>query len=190
MKKRRKIILLTGAYILMLLAMFILPLLMVPDHSMIRNTLSDLGAQYSAGAWIMNSIFVALAFSSVLSGWECFEGFVFHRIILILFGVSLILSAFYNHAPVNPEIHYNIREDGWHLYFACTTWITFILLAFSTSLMLEKQTDRLLALITGISAVLLSLLASEADRTAGIWQRLLFIISFGWMIYTYKTMDY
>jgi hypothetical protein len=56
--------------------------------------------------------------------------------------------------------------------------------------LLEKQTDRLLAIITGISAVILSLLASEADRTAGIWQRLLFIISFGWMIYTYKTMDY
>jgi hypothetical membrane protein len=190
MKKKAKIILLEGAYILMLLAMFIIPLFMVPDHSIIRNTLSDLGAQYSAGAWIMNSIFVALAFSSVISGWECFEGFVFHRIILVLFGISLVLSAFFNHAPVNPDIQYNIREYGWHLYFTSTTWITFIILTFSTALMLEKQTDRLLAIITGISAGILLLLASEADRTAGIWQRLLFIISFGWMIYTYKTIDY
>jgi len=190
MKKKAKIILLEGAYILMLLAMFILPLFTLHDNSIIGNTLSELGAQFSPYSWIMNSIFVALAFSAVISGWGRYEGFVFLRIILVLFGISLVFSAFFNHAPGNPEIRYNIREDGWHLYFACTTWITFIILTFSTALMLEKQTDRLLAIITGISAVLLSLLASEADRTAGLWQRLLFIISFGWMIYTYKTIDY
>jgi len=190
MKKETKIILLEGSYFLLLLAMFILPILTATDNSITGNTLSDLGAQSSPYSWIMNSIFVALALSAVISGWGCYEGFAFLRIILVLFGVSLLLSAIFNQAPLNPEIRYNIREDGLHLYFACTTWITFIILTFSTALILEKQTDRLLAVITGISAVLLSLLASEADRTAGVWQRLLFIISFGWMIYTYKTMDY
>lgn len=190
MKRKAKIILLEGAYVLMVLAMFMLPLFIVPDHSVIKNTVSELGAQFSPYSWIMNSIFVVLALSSVISGWVCFKDFAFHRIILVLFGVSLVLSAFFNHSPVNPETGYNIREEGWHLYFACTTWITFILLAFSTALILEKNADRLLALITGISVMLISLLASEADQTAGIWQRLLFIISFGWMIYTFKTMEY
>ncbi len=190
MKKETKIILLEGSYFLLLLAMFILPLFTAPEISITGNTLSELGAQSSPYSWIMNSIFAALALSAVISGWGCYEGFVFLRIILVLFGISLVLSAIFNQAPVNPEIRYNIREDGWHLYFACTTWITFIILTFSTALILEKQADRLLAVITGISAVLLSLLASEADRTAGVWQRLLFIISFGWMIYTYKTIDY
>ena len=190
MKKNTKILLFEGAYILLLLAMFLLPLFSAPEISITRNTLSELGAQFSPYSWIMNSIFAALALSAVISGWGCFEGFVFLRIILVLFGISLVLSAFFNQAPVNPEIRYNIREAGWHMYFVCTTWIAFIILTFSTALMLEKQTDRLLAIITGISAILLSLLASEADRTAGIWQRLMFIISFGWMIYTYKTMDY
>jgi hypothetical membrane protein len=185
--KKAGIIFLEGVYILMLLAMFILPLFMGPDHSIIRNTLSDLGAQNSAGAWIINSILIALAFSSVISGWGFFKSFVFHRVILVLFGVSIVLSAFFNNAPVNPEIHYNINEDGWHKYFACITWITYVILAFSTALILKKQTDRSLALIAGISAVLLSLLSSEAEQTAGIWQRLLFIISFGWLIYTLKT---
>ena len=190
MNKKAKIILLEGAYFLMLLAMFILPLITAPEISIVRNTLSELGAQFSPCSWIMNSIFAALAISAVVSGWGCYEGFVFLRITLVLFGISLALSAIFNQAPVNPEIRYNIREDGWHLYFACTTWITFIILTFSTALILEKQSDRLLAVITGISAVLLSILTSEADRTAGVWQRLLFIISFGWMIYTYKTIDY
>jgi hypothetical protein len=174
---------------MMLLAMFILPLFMGPDHSIIRNTVSDLGAQNSARAWIINSILVALALSSVISVWGCFKSSVFTRVILVLFVVSIMLSAFFNRAPVNPGIPYNISEDGWHKYFACISWITFVILAFSTALILKKQTDRSLALIAGISAVLLSLLSSEAEHTAGIWQRLLFIISFGWLIYNLKTTD-
>ena len=189
MKKKAKINLIVIACIMMLLAMFILPLFMGPDHSITRNTVSDQGAQNSAGAWIINSILVALAFSSVISGWGFYKGFVFHRVILVLFGVSIVLSAIFNNAPVNPEIHYNINEEGWHKYFACITWIFFVILAFSTALILKKQADISLALMAGISAVLLSLLSSEAEQTAGIWQRLLFIISFGWLIYTLKTTD-
>jgi hypothetical protein len=187
-QKRPAIILLEGASVLLLLAMFILPFLSIPGYSVTVNTLSELGAQSSPGSWVMNLIFAALALTSVISGWECFEGFIFHRIILILFSVSLILAAVFNHAPVSPDVQYNIREGGWHSYFICTTWITFSILTFSTSLILEKPADRILSNAAGLSALLLMLLFSEADRTAGIWQRLLFIISFGWMIYTFKTL--
>lgn len=187
-QKKAGIIFLEGVYMLTLLAMFILPLFLVPDQSIIRNTLSDLGAQLSPYSWIMNSIFAALALSSVISGWRCFEGFVFQRIILVLFGISLILAAIFNHAPSDPDIQYNISEDGWHTYFACTTWLTFIILAFSNALILENPANRLLSIATGISVLLLILLTFEADMVAGIWQRLLFIIAFGWMIYTFKTM--
>ena len=188
-RKKAGIILLAGVYLIMLLAMFILPLFIVPVQSKIRNTLSELGAQFSPYSWIINSIFAALAISSVISGWRCFEGFAFQRIILVLFGISLTLASIFNHAPANPDIQYNISEDGWHTYFASTTWLTFIILAFSTALILEKPSDRLLSVAAGISVLLLLLLTFEADKTAGIWQRLQFIISFGWMLYTFKTTN-
>lgn len=188
-QKKAGIIFLEGVYILMLLAMFILPLFIVPDQSIIRNTLSELGAQISPYSWIMNSIFTALALSSVISGWRCFEGFVFQRIILVLFGISLTLAAIFNHAPADPDIQYNISEDGWHTYFACTTWLTFIILAFSNALILENPSDRLLSAAAGISVIFLLLLIFEEDTVAGIWERLLFMISFGWMIYTFKTRN-
>jgi hypothetical protein len=189
MKKKAKLYLLVTACILMLLAMFLLPIFIRPDQSIIRNTISDLGAQNSAGAWIINSILIVIAFSSLISVWECFKGFAFQRVILLFFVISIVLSAFFNNAPVNPSVPCNISEDGWHKYFAGITWIAFTILTFSTTMTIKKQTDRSLALITAISVILLSLLSSEAEQTAGIWQRLLYIISFGWLIYILKTIE-
>jgi hypothetical membrane protein len=190
MKKIKGIMVLEAACILMLLAMFILPLFSVPEYSLIRNTLSELAAQSAPYAWVMNIIFVSLALGSVIAGWEFFEGFVLHRFILVLFGISLTLMAFFNHAPVNPDIQYNIREAGWHAYFACTTGLSFIILSIATSFILEKQHERQLAISTGISVIFLSVLISEADQAAGVWQRIMYLIYFGWMICSFKTRKF
>jgi hypothetical membrane protein len=170
--------------------MFILPLFSVTEYSLIRNTLSDLGAQSAPYAWIMNSVFVSLAAGSIIAGWEYFEGLMLQRIILVLLGISLLLMAFFNHAPVTPDIKFNIREDGWHAYFACTTVFSFTILSITTSFILERPQERLLARAAGISVVFLSVLMSEADQLAGVWQRLIYIISFGWMIFSFKTREF
>ena len=189
MKTKTGIFILTGAYVGMLSAMFILPFFMVPVHSLIRNTISELGAQCSTNSWIMNLVMGALAVSSVLAGWRTYEGYDFHRIILLLFGISLTLAAFFNHAPVSHEIEYSFIEDGWHSYLMNTTWLSFIILTFSTARIQEKPESRLWSIITGLSAISLLLLVKEADQTAGVWQRLQFIISFAWMLNTYKKTD-
>ena len=183
------IFIMTGAYLLMLLAMFILPFLMVPDQSVIKNTISDLGAQYSPYSRIINPLMVALAVSSVMSGWRFYEDYDFHRVILLLFGLSLALAAVFNHAPVSHAETFNIIEDGWHSYLINTAWLSFIILTFSTSRIQENPGSRLWSVITGLSAISLLLLVKEANQIAGIWQRLQFIISFAWMMYTYKKTD-
>jgi len=190
MKKDKEIMILTAAYFLALPAMFILPLFNVPEYSIVGNTLSELGAQFSPNAWIMNSLFVSLGVSSVIAGWGYFEGFMLHRIVLILFGISIVLIAFFNHAPVNPDIQYNIREDEWHAYFTYSAGLSFVILSIATGFILEKRENRLLAIAAGISAIFLSIMMSETDRFAGIWNRLLFIIMFGWLIYNFKNRNY
>ena len=189
MKKNGKIALLIAGYVLGLLAMVILPVITSHGYSIIRNTLSELGAQSAPEGWIMNLIFVCLAFGSVIAGWNYFEGFLLHRIVLVLFGISLTLMAFFNHAPLNPGIRYNLTEASLHEYFSGTMGLSFVILSISTSLILERQSKRLLAIAVGISIILLSVMMSEAEMYAGIWQRLMFIISFGWMIYTYSTSE-
>jgi hypothetical membrane protein len=189
MKRNKEILILVAAYGMLLLVMFLLPCYSTPEYSIISNTLSQLGAQNTQNAWIMNFTFVSLGIGSIIAGWKYFEGFAFQRLFLILFGISLILAAFFNHAPVNTLIQYKISEDGWHSYFIFTSGLTFILLTVSSAFILEKQEDKLLAIITGISVLFLSVLMSKANQTAGVWQRLSFIISFGWMIYSFRTRE-
>ena len=106
----------------------------------------------------------------------------------MLFAVSLSLSAIFNHVPAAADTNHNTSEAGWQLYFSSTAWLNFIILAFSTASVLENQRFRYLAILTGLLAILLMLLVTEAPETAGIWERLLFIISFGWMISTFRML--
>jgi hypothetical membrane protein len=189
MKRNKEISILVAAYGMLLLVMFLLPCYSAPEYSLISNTLSQLGAQNTQNAWIMNFTFVALGIGSIIAGWRYFEGFAFQRLFLILFGISLILAALFNHAPVNTLIQYKISEDGWHSYFIFTSGLTFILLTVSSAFIFEKQEDKLLAIVAGISVLFFSVLMSKASQTAGVWQRLSFIIIFGWMIYSFRTRE-
>lgn len=183
MKSRIEIMFFVAASVLMLLLVFVLPLFSFPGYSIICNNISELGAQFSPNGWIINFTIVLLAASSVIAGWQYFEGFILHRIILVLFGISLALTAVFNHAPVNTGIRYNITEAGLHSYFAATAVLSFTILALAAGLTMERQKDRLLAVATGLSLLALSVMASQSDHLSGIWQRLMFLISFGWMIY-------
>jgi len=190
MKTKKRISILATAYIIMFPVMFILPLFSFPEYSITVNTLGDLGAQATPYAWIMNFLFVFLATGSVVAGWTYFDGLILHRFILVLFGISLTLSAFFNHSPVNTGVRFNITEAGLHEYFASTAIVSFIILSLATSFINVRQQQRLVAVIAGFSAIILSVMTSESDHLAGIWNRLLFMISFGWMIYNFKTIEY
>ena len=189
MKRNKEILVLVAAYFLLLMVMFILPVYSAQEYSIIRNTLSQLGAQNTPNAWIMNFTFVTLGIGSIIAGWRYFEGFAFQKLFLILFGISLSLAAFFNHAPVNNLIQYKILEDGWHSYFIFTAGLSFVILTVSSTFIIEKRTDRLVATAAGVSVIFLSILSSEVAHAAGVWQRLFFIISFGWMIYSFKARN-
>ena len=188
MKKKPGIILLTGSYILMILVMFLLPF-SIPDYSIVSNTPGDMGAQSSPNAWIVNLTFICLATGAMITGWSYFEGYAFHRSILVISGISLVLSALLNHAPLDNQISYNVTESGLHEYFSCSAVFSFTMLSIATGFILEKQFNKLLASISGLSATVLLIMTSESDHMAGVWSRLMIIISVGWMIYCFGTNE-
>lgn len=174
------------SYLILILVMFLLPFFTAEGYSIIRNTTSQLGAQKTPNAWIMNITFALIGLSSIYAGWGHYEGYWFQKIMLIIFGLSLALCAIYSHAPVNTAISFSIREDEYHSLFASTTGFGFTVLAVSTAFTKETKSEMILPISIGIIATLLSLLMFKIEMFAGIWQRMIFIFSFGWMIYEFR----
>ncbi|MCB0376678.1 MAG: DUF998 domain-containing protein, partial [Sinomicrobium sp.] len=98
----------TAAYIAMLIVIFLLPFYSVENYAIWKNTTSQLGAQHAPNAWIMNVVFAALGSGSIIAGWKFLKNYVFHKAVLIIFGSSLILTAFYQHAPIDTTADYNV----------------------------------------------------------------------------------
>jgi hypothetical membrane protein len=177
---------LTIIIIILILVLFLFPLLFVQDYSIIRNTLYDLGAQSFPYSGVMNIFLIALGLGSILSGWRFYEGFAFHRIILVMFGVSLSMTGIFNQAPVNTMSIYDVNEDGWHDYFKNTAILSFIILSIITAFILAKQKERMLAFASGISVIFLSVIITKSEMFQGLWQRIMFLIIVAWMIYNFK----
>ena len=179
---------LSVTYILLLTAMFLLPLITAPDYSIAENTLYELADQSPFASIIINIILMVLATGMVITGWHCFKGFMFQRIFLLLFGLSLIHTALVSLYGMVTNFGQYQGNNGWYSYFITTAWLTFIILAFSTSSILNNATGWFLSVFAGLSGLFLIILVYEAEFAAGIWQRLLFVISFGWMIYTFRIL--
>jgi len=180
--------LLTYAYLIMLLVIFILPFYSVPEYSIIKNTPSHLGGQNMPAAWIMNITFILLGVASIWNGWPRLKGYWFQRIVLLIFGGSLILCAFYQHAPIIREMPVDVQEDKMHSIFATLTGFSFSVFAIATCFITNNTTERAITAFVGMIALLLSILMFQVEDYMGIWQRMIFIISFGWMIYIFKAV--
>lgn len=175
-----------SAAVLMTALMFIIPMA-DPSLSLISTSVSELGAQDSTFGWLMNGSMILLSVVSVVAGWNFFEGFIFHRGILVLFGISLVLMSVFRDAPAAPGFFYSMTEAGWHEYFVFTTMLSFIIMVFTTAFTHGGERSRTISVITGFSVILLVLLIAETDKADGICQRLFFVILQVWMILNFRT---
>ncbi len=92
---------------------------------MIRHTTSQLGAQMTPNAWVMNTVFFLLGAACIIESWFYLKKYWFQKILLTIFGLSLIFTAIYQHAPVNLDLAYDLREDQLHSFFASVVGFSF-----------------------------------------------------------------
>ena len=173
-------------YVLMLAVIFALPRFSVVGYSIVKNTTSQLGAQSAPNAWVMNIIFVLLGAASIFGGWAKLREYWFHRIILTIFGVSLILTAVFQHAPIKAGVPFDLQEDRLHSLFSSACGFSFAVFAVSAAFVEVTAKRRMLAVMTGVSATFLSFLMFNVAEYAGIWQRLIFILSFVWLMFFFE----
>jgi len=179
----KKINLLLIAYIIMLPIVFILPFYSFNSYSILRNTTSHLAAQNTPNAWIMNLVFIFLGAATIVVGWERLKKFWIHKIILTCFGSALILTAVFQHAPIEHNIPFNIKEDELHSLFANICGWSFVSFAISAAFVETSSKRKILAVVAGVISLTLSILMFTFSDYMGIWQRLIFIISFAWLLF-------
>ncbi len=181
-----KLKILITSYIILILVMFGLPFFTAEGYSIISHTTSQLGAQKTPNSWIMNFTFALMGLTSIYAGWTHYSKYWLNKLLLVCFGISLVLTAIYSHAPINPTLTFSIREDELHSLFASTTGFSFTILAISTGFTKKSKSEKLLPIIIGVLATILSLMMFTIGSFMGVWQRLIFITSFGWLIFEFR----
>jgi hypothetical protein len=88
--------------------------------------------------------------------------------------------------PLNLDLSYNETHDSLHSFFSSSTGFAFTLFAFSVLMVLTKKLEKAAAVAIGLFATLLSILIFVDQAHAGIYQRIIFMSCFGWMIYFYR----
>lgn len=181
--RRRQFRYLLATYIVLILVMFILPNYSSENYSLLKNTTSHLGAQNTQNAWVMNITFVLLGAACIIEAWINLQPYWFQKVFLTIFGAGLIMIAIYQHAPITEGIPYSVSEDNMHSFFATVVGFSFTSFAISAVFIEQSKIRRMLALLIGIISIVLSVLMFSMTNYMGLWQRLLFIISFAWLLF-------
>lgn len=82
-------------FLLLLLIMFLLPFYSADTYSIVKNTTSHLGAQSTPNAWIMNLAFILAGISCILEAWLHLRKYWFHKMLLSIFGLSLMFTGIF-----------------------------------------------------------------------------------------------
>ena len=174
------------AYFLMIPVIFILPFYSLESYSILNNTTSHLAAQNTPNSWIMNVVFCYLGVATIIEGWEYLKNYWSQKIIITVFGLTMIFTAVFQHAPIEPNIPFSVREDELHSLFATLCGWSFVTFAVSSAYIEITKSHKVFAVAARVIALLLSILMFSITDLMGIWQRMIFMLSFAWLIYFFE----
>lgn len=170
-------------YILFLVVSFGLPFFSFKGYSIISNTTSHLAAQGSPFAWAMDIIFVCLGVMAIIINYT--TRVRYHQFIGGIFGLSLIMTAFFPHAPLVENVPVNLLFDEIHSIFASITGFSFTLLAVGHGIV-SRGKQQFGGFIMAAIAMLVSIGMMTFPPFMGILQRIMFISAFGWLFFYMK----
>lgn len=170
-------------YILFLLVAFGLPFFSFEGYSIIGNTTSHLAAQASPFAWVMDIVFIVLGAMAIYINYT--TRVLYYQVIGGIFGLSLIMTAFFPHAPMIENVPTNLLYDQMHSIFASITGFSFTLLAVGHGVMCRGK-QQFWGIIIAIVAMLISLGMMLVPSVMGLLQRIMFISAFAWLFFYMK----
>ena len=170
------------SYMIMLIVIFVLPFFSAEGYSIIRNTTSQLGAQNTPNALIMNVVFALLGVTFAVDVLSIRYTHWLYKVCGALFGLSLLGSAIFHHAPIQESVAFRVWEDQLHSFFASLTGFAFVGISFSSGVLEGNTPSGRMAFAAAAISVLMSLLMFLAPDYMGIWQRTMFALCFLWLL--------
>ncbi|AXT51068.1 DUF998 domain-containing protein [Aquimarina sp. BL5] len=177
-------------YILMILTGFILPFFSDPDYLISENTLSELGAQNTPNNWIMNFVFILLGFITFINGFKVVGKHRVQIFALFIFCLSFVLTGIFMHAPIDRGVVYDSFQNEMHSVFSTITGISFCTYCLVVSFIIRWRYQKIMAISVGIIALIVSYLMIVHSDYRGLYQRGIFIMAFGWILYSFKFYEY
>lgn len=171
------------------LVMFILPGFSYNGYSVLANTTSQLGAQASPYAWVMNSAFFLMGISVIISFWDSLSLKHYEDILPIVFGLSFVLVAIFKHEPGITGLAYDHTAALLHSIFATIMGIAISIYAIVKAVQAKQPRDRILAVLAFIGASGLSFLMYAVPAYTGLLQRIMFLSVLAWIGYLVVSMQ-
>jgi hypothetical membrane protein len=176
-------------FVLSVLAIFVLPF-SSETASILENSLSELGAQQVPKAIVMNFLIFFLSIITTVFGSFALKRYYVQLIMLYFFTTSLFLTGVFQAAGSNPAIIYNFTQDALHALFLTLTGFAFCVFCVSLLLILKEKKQKLQTLFMLIITIIFSIVILTITDFQGIFQRLLFIGSFGWLFYAFASYTF
>ncbi|NJO82257.1 MAG: DUF998 domain-containing protein [Blastochloris sp.] len=187
--------LVTASVIYIMLVIVVAHLLTPDAYDWTQNTISDLGAQTYDNAWVMRLGFIG--FGILLNTGIVLKGLQARRIriadgLLMLYGASVLLTGIFSVKPFVDGILYSETQDMLHTAFAQLAGIAFSLSIVTHILSARTTRMRGIHISVFLLVVVISMMVALTDGSlvefpTGIAQRILWLISFTWLLTTERS---
>jgi hypothetical protein len=160
------------------------PLLMPAGYAWVRNTVSESAAQGLDGAWLGRIGLLAFGFAvictAVVNRWWNGGARAAHY----AFGVLLIAAAAFSSQPADSSLPYVATEDVIHSVAATAMGFAFAggVALVGYGRVVAGGRFAVLDVLALAASITIPLAMSAWDGSAGLFQRLMFAVAFGWYL--------
>ena len=158
------------------------PFLSHPDCSSITHSVSELAGQNMPNAWIMRTGFVAFGTATILAALMRLTATPAVSAALVVFGLAMIAAAVWSHLPIDQGLGGSTTEDDLHSIAASGMGVAFATACVARFWTPGRKRPDIFNVIALCCSVGLPLAMLGFPEIAGAAQRLMFLISFVWIL--------
>jgi hypothetical membrane protein len=171
--------------------MFVLPLFSFEGYSIAQNTISELGAQKVPGNWFANTTIVLVSFGIVLLATKQIKLYWKQLIALYFFCISFFLTGVYQLAGIDAHQYiFNYTDDALHSLFYMITGFAFCVFCILLIFIVKEKKPKWQTFGAFSLALIAPLMMWQYPEYRGIFQRILFLGSFGWLFYALTSYQF